>query len=258
MTRPLFYLFVLAFFSPNLVFGQGLRPTEQLGIIYNRETAFGLMVHTNRGIGPSLEFGRLKTYYKTTVFSLSISELKHPKEYKQSPNNSRGRAYRSYIYGKQNNLLAVRAGWGVKKYFSEKAKQKGVAIGMKYTFGPTLGILKPYFLALSRPDPDNPGQGRIRHEKYSAENKDIFLDTYGRILGASPFLKGIGQSGFVPGGHVSLALHFDWGAFDEMVKALEIGAQLDVFAKKAPILVSEQNNQMFLNFFVNLQFGKRR
>jgi hypothetical protein len=242
---------------PDLIFGQALRPTEQLGIIYNRETTGGLLLHTHRGWGATLEFGRIKTYYKTTTFSFSISELKHPKEYKQSPNNTRGRAYRSYIFGKQNNLIAVRAGWGVKKYLSEKAKQKGVAVGYKYEIGPTLGILKPYYLALSRPDPDNPGLGRIRHEKYSADNADLFLDTYGRILGASPFFKGLGESGFTPGGHATLALHFDWGAFDEVVKALEIGAMVDVFATKTPILVSEQNNRAFLNFFLNLQFGKR-
>jgi hypothetical protein len=51
----------------------------------------------------------------------------------------------------------------------------------------------------------------------------------------------------------------DWGAFDEMVKALEIGLSVDVFARKAPIFVGdEQNRQVFFNFFLNLQFGKRK
>ena len=50
----------------------------------------------------------------------------------------------------------------------------------------------------------------------------------------------------------------DWGAFDEFVKALEIGLMVDVFTKRAPILVSDENRQVFFNFFLNLQFGKRR
>jgi hypothetical protein len=62
----------------------------------------------------------------------------------------------------------------------------------------------------------------------------------------------------MPGGSASVALHMDWGAFDEFVKAVEIGAILDVFPKKLPILISEENNQVFLNFFINFQFGKRR
>ena len=53
-------------------------------------------------------------------------------------------------------------------------------------------------------------------------------------------------------------MHLDWGAFDEFVKAFEIGAMLDVFPSKIPILVGENNHQVFLNFFVNLQLGKRR
>jgi hypothetical protein len=63
----------------------------------------------------------------------------------------------------------------------------------------------------------------------------------------------------MPGINASLAYHMDWGAFDEMVKALEIGVAVDVFGQKAPIFVSEEiNNRVFINFFVNLQLGKRR
>ena len=99
---------------------------------------------------------------------------------------------------------------------------------------------------------------RVRHQKYSEDNAAIFLDNT-RILGASPFTRGFGETSFLPGGNATIAYHMDWGAFDEMVKALEIGLMVDVFAKKAPIFVSDtQNKQVFINFFLNLQFGKRR
>jgi hypothetical protein len=78
------------------------------------------------------------------------------------------------------------------------------------------------------------------------------------VLGASPFTRGLGELSLLPGGNASIAYHMDWGAFDEMVKALEIGLMADVFVKKAAILVSDYNQQVFFNFFVNLQFGKRR
>jgi hypothetical protein len=32
---------------------------------------------------------------------------------------------------------------GEKKYFSEKAKRRGVAVGVNYEIGATLGLLKP-------------------------------------------------------------------------------------------------------------------
>ena len=233
-------------------------PAENVGIIYNRETTFNMKLTTNRGFAPGLEFGRLRTYYKTTYYHISLGELKHSKEQRQSADPLRSRSFRPFIYGKQNNFFVARAGWGVKRYYSEKAKHKGVALGLSYSFGPSLGMLKPYYLAICYPDPNNPGDCRIFHEKYSDENANLFLDENGRIKGASPFTRGFSEISVLPGANASIAFHLDWGAFDEFVKALEIGAMLDVFPKRVPILVTEENNQFFLNFFVNLQLGKRR
>lgn len=242
----------------STAWSQGLKPgTEKVGYLYNRETTFNFKVTTNRGFAPGLEFGRLRTYYRTTYYHFSLGEIKHHKEQRQSADPSVSRSFRPFIFGKQNNLFVARGGWGFKRYYSEKAREKGVAVGVSVAFGPTLGILKPYFLALRRQDPDSPGQSRITHESYSDANADIFLDQT-RILGASPFTRGFSDVSLLPGGNASVAFHMDWGAFDEFVKALELGIMLDVFAQKAPILVSEENSPLFVNFFLNLQLGKRK
>jgi hypothetical protein len=256
MLRPYICLLWLACWAVNSV-AQGIKPPSTgVGIIYNRETTFNLKVSTNRGFAPGMEFGRLITYDKTRYFMFNIGEIKNPKEVRQSADPTVSRSFRPFVYGKQNNLIALRAGWGVKKYYSEKAKQKGVAIGISYSFGPTLGMLKPYYLAL-RYSGSDPLYNQAIHEKYSAGNAKTFLDN-SRILGASPFLTGLTELGFLPGANASLAFHMDWGAFDEFVKALEIGVTLDAFVKKAPIMITEENRQFFFNFFVNLQLGKRR
>ena len=183
--------------------------------------------------------------------------MKHPKEQKQNAAPSVRRSSRPFVYGKQNSLFVLRSGWGLKRYYSEKAKQKGVAIGISYSIGPTLGLLKPYYLALNYPETGS-YSGRLLLQKYSASNDSVFLDN-SKILGAAPFTKGLSEISVLPGGTASIAYHMDWGAFDEMVKALEIGLTIDVFAKKAPIFVDNaQNQQVFFNFFLNLQFGKRR
>ena len=137
MLRTLIFILLSACFAATAG-AQSAKPLATgVGIIYNRETVFNLKMTTNRGYAPGLEFGRLRTYYKTTYFHVSIGELKHPKEQRQSADPSSGRAFRPFVYGKQNNLLLVRGGWGVKRYYSEKAKQKGVAVGMSYAFGPS-------------------------------------------------------------------------------------------------------------------------
>jgi hypothetical protein len=252
-----FILILLCLISAGALQGQtsGKSPVTGVGIVYNRETSFNMKMTTNRGYALGIEIGRLRTYYKTTFYHLGIGEIKHPKEQRQSANPSVSRSFRPYVFGKQNNFFLVRGGWGVKRYFTEKAKQKGVAMGMSYSFGPTIGILKPYYLALAREG--DFGRERITHEQYSKQNESIFLDNT-RIKGASPFTRGFGDLSLLPGGNASIALHMDWGAFDEFIKALEIGLMVDAFPKAVPILVSAQNSPLFFNFFLNLQLGKRK
>jgi len=256
MQRKILPLLFLAAFIPE---GRAqIAPKEKVGFIYNRETTFNIRMATSRNFGFGMEWGNLRTYDKTKTLSLGISELKHPKEQRQSAAPIVRRTTRPFVYGKQNSLFVLRSGWGAKRYFSEKAKHKGVAVGMSYSIGPTLGLLKPYYLVLNlRGDPST-GTGRTTVVKYSKDNHDSFLDNT-VILGAAPFTRGLSEMSVLPGGTASLAYHMDWGAFDEMVKALDIGLTVDVFARKAPIFVSdEQNQQVFFNFFLNLQFGKRR
>ena len=228
---------------------------QPLGIIYNHETTYNLKLTTNRGFVFGMEKGRLRTYDRTTFYHLSIGEIHHPRETRQSaPPQTR---YRSYVYGKQNALYALRGGWGVKRYLSEKAKVKGVAVGYSYTFGPTLGLVKPYYLALALDSPDNPLNYIIRLQKYSEKNAAKFLNN-NNILGAAPFTRGLKEISLLPGGSASLAFHLDWGAFDERVKALELGVMVDFFVRNAPLLISEYNSPLFVNFFANIQFGKRK
>ncbi|MFN0035728.1 MAG: hypothetical protein ACKVUS_11725 [Saprospiraceae bacterium] len=233
-----------------------IAPKEEVGFLYNRETTFNIRFATNRSFGFGVERGRLRTYNKTKTMGLGISEIKHPKEQKQNAAPGGRRSSRPFVYGKRNSLFVLRAGWGAKRYFSEKAKQKGVAVGMSYSIGPSLGLLKPYYLALNLEGPA--GTGRTVLAKYSERNHDDFLNN-SKILGAAPFTRGFSEISFLPGGTASIAYHMDWGAFDEMVKAMDIGFVVDVFARKAPIFVgAEQNQQVFFNFFLNLQFGKRK
>ncbi len=225
------------------------------GIIYNKEFALGLRLHTN-GLAAGFSIGKIKTYYLTKYFHVELGELKHPKEIRQSfdtPSTLSGRISRAFKYGKQNNLYAVRAGIGRKRYFSEKAKHKGVAVGISYEAGATLGLLKPYYLELRSEN------NRSVATKYSDENAARFLDVT-QIHGSSGWSKGLTEISLLPGAHARAAVHFDWGAFDEYLKSIEAGIMIDVFSKKAPIMVEAdnvKNNQLFLNLFIHLQFGKR-
>ena len=232
------------------------------GIVYEKEFSGDFRLHTN-GWAVAVNFGKLQTYYKTRYYHLEFGELKHPKEFKQSfdlnftPNTT---ISRSFAFGKQNSFYALRGGYGEKRYLSEKARQRGVAVGMSYQAGPVLGLLKPYYLEIVRRQDGIDVQTTT--EKYSPANADLFLDV-NDIYGAAGFREGLGELSVRPGVHGKFALHFDWGAFDEFVKALEAGVMVDVFFQDVPIMVENEaitnveNRPYFINLYLAFQLGKR-
>lgn len=244
--------------------GQNYYEEEKKGIVYNKEFTVDLKLHTH-GYALGVNIGKLKTYYLTQFYNIELGEIKHPKEFRQSfdfqsPQTSK--VSRAFVFGKHNNFFVLRAGYGEKRYFSEKAKRRGLAVGISYEAGPSLGILKPYYLELVRFVDGDFNQFVIRSEKYSEDNRDTFLDITS-IYGSSGFSKGLSQLSLIPGGHAKAAVHFDWGAFDEFVKAIEIGAMVDFYFQTVPIMVESpevpnvENSPVFINLFINLQLGKR-
>lgn len=237
-------------------------PNEQTyssrGILYSTERSIDLLLHTN-GFSLSYNWGEIKKYYLTRFYHVGFGIVKHPKEYRQAVNfqssNFLLKSSSAFAYGKQNNLLVLRAGIGEKRYFSEKALRKGVAVGISYEGGISLGLLKPYYLNLSRVEPS--GTQTIVAEKYSEENADVFLDV-NRIYGSASFFKGFNEMKITPGLHGRIGAHFSKGAFDQGVRALEVGIQFDAYFQRVPIMIIENNLPFFLNGYISLQLGKRQ
>jgi hypothetical protein len=117
-------------------------------------------------------------------------------------------------------------------------------------------MLKPYYLELSRIK-ENGFSDYISTERYTEENADVFLDET-RIIGPASFFKGFGQFTFIPGLHGRLGAHFSLGAFDQYIKAFEIGVMVDAFFERVPIMIIENNSPVFINGYLSFQIGKRQ
>ncbi|MBK7224970.1 MAG: hypothetical protein IPH96_05910 [Saprospiraceae bacterium] len=75
------------------------------------------------------------------------------------------------------------------RYLREN-KKKGLAVGYSYEAGMILGLLKPYYLLVTR---NVDGRFITDQIKYSNETKEDFPDEY-KIEGASSFRKGLSKS----------------------------------------------------------------
>ncbi len=268
MKKKTFSILIASIAFLSTIMAQGTfqpRPantTDNKGLIFDKETAFDIRLHTN-GYAFAINLGTIKSYNRTRYYQIEIGELKHSKEYRNTLElNFNGIAdSKPYTFGKQNKLMVIRGGIGEKRYFSEKAKKKGLAVGVSYEAGPVLGLLKPYYLDIKyENDPSTRSDDETFTLKYSPENQDDFLDRK-MISGSAGFTKGLKEIKLRPGIQAKAAMHFDWGAFDEYVKGFEAGVMADIFFGGIPIMVpleNVENPPYFVNLYLTLQFGKRR
>jgi hypothetical protein len=229
---------------------QLIRQEEEGALIFNKQSAFGVKINTD-GYGAFMEFGKLKTPVKTNFKRLEIGERKHPKEEKLTRGISGFAIGNPFIYGKINNFYFAKLGIGQQRLIGGKGNKSGVAISALYGGGFSAGLLKPYYLDIS-----DPSSGERKDIKYD-NNDSIFLSS-SFINGASGFGKGFNEIKFVPGAYANAALRFDYGRYNELVSAIEVGLNVEYYTKEMPVILLNPNKKFFFNAYVSVVFGKRR
>ncbi|MEZ4884878.1 MAG: hypothetical protein R3E32_09150 [Chitinophagales bacterium] len=258
------YLVVFLVLAPNFLAAQNSTLTYD-DVVFKREFSMGIQAHTN-GFGINAHFVKINNIFKKTVYEIELMDIKHPKEYRnQSIFASSRNSARGYVYAKQNNFYNLNFTVGKIKMLAEKGRKSGVDIGLYYAGGLSLGLAKPYYLELIYGNGSNINF-TTRDEKYEdglepEGNANIFL-SQNRIYGASGFSFGLNEMKIYPGAKAKVALMFDWANYNEYVKALEVGAMVNVYASRVPILVAldeeiDYNKFLFLNLYVKFMFGKR-
>lgn len=227
------------------------------GIVLNKEFSVGGKA-TTAGWSFFAEYTTVRNRSRKRVFQFEFMELKHPKQVKMS--NDPGffspgiEAPRAFVYGKQNNLYALHFGYGQRYVLGDKAKKSGVEVNVTWTAGPSLGLLKPYYLRAYRQINDQ--QVVIEEIRYTEENETRFL-TPSSIYGAAGFSFGLGEIRPTAGAFGKVGLNFDWANYSEFIKSIEAGIGADVFFERAPIMVNERNKFQFVYLYLSLQLGKK-
>jgi hypothetical protein len=250
-------IFAIAVLATTQLSAQSTRLNKDAqNFLYNKEKGLEVRGHTH-GWAANFLMGDINSYYKTTYFRFGLGELKSHKEVRKStdPTNSPSQSFRQYTYGKQNFAYVLRGSYGVKRYYTEKASKNGVALATSYSGGLTTALMLPYYVEVG-----GPRDAKTTSIKYSADTQADFLDPQ-KIKGKSSILKGIGETRVIPGIHGQVGVHLDWGAFDEFMRAVEVGVMIDIFPKRLPIMAPingvDENRPYFFNLYVSLQLGKR-
>lgn len=228
-----------------------IRQQEEGALVFNKQKVFGIRLNTD-GWGAFYEKGIMKNFKVTNLYSLEFNEKKHPKEIKTSINDGFFQIGNPFVYGKQNIFYQLKLGFGQQRHVGGKANKNGVAVQWVYAGGVSLGLERPYYVRVF----DNTPNG-YRDIKYSQTDSAAFLQPFNIIQGTG-LRYGWRDMQYVPGLHAKTAFRFDYGRFNEVVSALEIGINVEAYSRKIDIMLQNNNNQVFFNAYVALLFGKRK
>lgn len=241
---------------------------EEEGVIaYHKHNAFGFKL-TSDGYGGFFELGRGKSIKKALLFQLDISERKHPKE-RREPNSAIPSL--PFIYGKINYFYPVKIGVQQQILLGNKTNRNGVSVTGNFGGGISLALLRPYNLEIN--DLKKGNRKLLRYESndsslintappgYQADSL-LFTNSLALIrslqVSGSGIGKGWGQMKVNPGLYAKAALRFDYGKYNEVLSAIEVGLTGEFYSKKIKQLVYVKPKQYFISAYVSVMFGRRK
>jgi hypothetical protein len=116
--------------------------------------------------------------------------------------------------------------------------------------GAIVGLLRPYLVQVDK-------QGERAWVGYDSPDSTFFLDQSALISGPD-FGTGWSKLKVTPGLYLKPALRFDYGKFNEMVNAVEVGLTGEFYSKKIPQMIYIKQKQFFFSAYVAVVFGRRK
>jgi hypothetical protein len=242
--KKLLIIAVLLLFSAVSLHAQGELDVQQKAFFRN-ERSFAILLNTD-GIGISYRGAKRIDYLNKRILEIEAGTLKHPKEYKIS--NPYTQSTGTFVFGKLNSVVYVRGGIGRQHELYKKADLGGIAIRYFYSAGPVIALYKPIFYRVLYPI--SVSEFDLKVEKF---NVSIAMpqDIYSR----ASFTKGLDETKLLPGLFLKGGFNFEYSKQDKVIHAIEVGAQINAFPKKIPIMASNDNKALFLSLFVSYRFG---
>ena len=236
---------------PSVPSGNPNEYIEEKPVLMKNEATAGLIFQSNGwGLG-GIQFRRgiAQTGYRKLIFEGDFGGMRHPKEIKTV--NPYFDAAKSYVYGKSNSFNVLRLGAGQQRSLYSKFDRHGVEIRMVYTGGLSLGILKPVYLQILKPT-GTYNEFNVVTEKYNPD--EHFIDN---IYGRAAFTEGLNELKMKPGVYGKLGFNFEYAPIFDDVKALEVGAVVDLYPTDVPIMALIDNKQLFLSFYITFMYGRK-
>ena len=241
-------LFILSLFISVSLFAQGEIDDEER-IFYRNERTFAFSISSN-GWGGDFRYGKRLDGYRKRLYSVDLSILKHPRELRRS--NPSSLSTNRFVFGKLNNVYTLKVGIGTQKEIFSKRDKGGLGIRHFYTFGPSVGILKPIYYEIIYPM-------EVKIEKFN-----YATHSPGNIIGTASFFRGINEVTVSPGIFAKYGFNFEFSKKDDVVNALELGIAGEGYLLPISIMgvnkeyedIIDDNKHLFFSLFLTYRFGR--
>ncbi|HEX7492876.1 MAG TPA: hypothetical protein VF346_01545 [Bacteroidales bacterium] len=241
--KKLLILAVIILIGATTLHAQGELDKQQK-VFFRNERSFGILLNTD-GLGVSYREAKRLDFRNKTLIEIDAGSLKNVKEYKQPSQWNQGS---SYIYGKLNSTFFLRAGIGHQHELFKKADLGGIAVRYFYTAGPALAVYKPIYYKVLYPI--SAIEFEVKEERFNP-SMAIPQDIYGK----ASFTKGLSETKIMPGLYAKAGFNFEYSKEDKIIHAIELGAQINAFPRKIPIMAISDNKSIFFSLFVSYRFG---
>ncbi|MDA7803755.1 hypothetical protein N8987_04195 [Crocinitomix sp.] len=217
------------------------------GVVMRRDFLFGLNFNANSGStgwGMGFEYGIQKNYKYRRTFGFTLTNIRHPKEFKiyNDLSSSRG-----YFFGKLNSLVSFRPTYGGKLVLFQAKRENGIEITYKWAVGPSIGLVKPVYLKILKF-----GNNTV-DEQYdpSAHNTE-------NIASRSPWTIGLSEATLNVGGFFKTGFDFNFSNEKNKISGGEIGLMVDYFPLKSlHLLNNNPERNLFTSIYLQFNLGQK-
>ena len=221
---------------------------DEMLIRISKEAWLGGVIHTN-GLGINYTNAKFKTYKKKSLLNIDLININHDKEYKIF--GSFDENAKKFVYGKLNSIYSLRVGIGSRKIAFEKLRQNGVQIAINYSYGTSIGLIKPIFLEVFKYDYSGRIAG-ISLERYDPEQHGFF-----NIYGRGSWFAGLMNTKINPGAYFKFGMEFEFSTTREIINSLELGITADAFMNPIIIMVDNQSHRFFPSIYLSCSIGNK-
>lgn len=223
------------------------RPLEER-VIYNRESTLHATIHS-QGLGVGYKHGIIRGIHKTTYWDFEVSYLRSQKQIRLMNYFSPA----SFVYGKLNDVLTLRAGYEVERRIYGKPYWGGVELRWLYEAGASLALLKPYYYSVVIAKPTSAGIYEEVIDYQTFDNKDQWIN----IIGQAPFKQGLNEIKLRPGVYAKGGMAFEIGTSRLRAQTIEVGAMVEYYPQGIPLMAENPTSYLIPTLYLSYSWGSR-